>query len=173
MGLFTVEQAWAGQMARVVSLDGGIGGHNPIKPLDSLTSNSILCNCKFTSNRKLLLSLGQSDYHHPIPPIAQLIHWEHVSISPHFSGGIFGMEEQTTEITRPIIVDLGKQRAKKIKQLKRGKGKLWTEVIDVVEEVSAQLGDEAEGKTIVPLVLVYRKKDKRKSLNSLLPFAPR
>jgi hypothetical protein len=86
------------------------------------------------------------------------------------------MEEQsesTTEITRPIIVDLGKQRRKHIKRLKRGKGKLWAEVIDVVEEVSDQLGDDAEGKTIVPLVLVYRKKDKRNALNPLLPFAPR
>lgn len=79
----------------------------------------------------------------------------------------------TTDVTQPIIVDLGKQRPKRIKQLKRGEGKLWDEVVDVVEEVSAQLGDELNGKTIVPVILVYRKKEKRKARNSLLPFAPR
>jgi hypothetical protein len=81
--------------------------------------------------------------------------------------------EATTQVIQPIIVELGKQRPKDIKRLKRGEGKLWDEVVDVVEEVSAQLGDTANGKTIVPVVLIYRKKEKRNSLNSLLPFAPR
>jgi hypothetical protein len=79
--------------------------------------------------------------------------------------------EATTDVTQPIIVDLGKQRPKRIKQLKRGEGKLWDEVVDVIEEVSAQLGDEVNGKTIVPVILVYGKKAKRKALNPLLPFA--
>jgi hypothetical protein len=90
---------------------------------------------------------------------------------------IFSMEdgqvEVTVDVTQPIIVDLGKQRSKRIKQLKRGRGKLWNEVVDVIEEVSAQLGDEVDGKTIVPVVMVYRKKNKRRSMNPLLPFAPR
>lgn len=82
--------------------------------------------------------------------------------------------EATTDVTHPIIIDLGKQRPKKIKKLKRGKGKLWDEVVDVINEVSEQLGEDAEGKTIVPLILVYRKKSKkRKGFNPLLPFAPR
>jgi hypothetical protein len=81
--------------------------------------------------------------------------------------------EANTQVTQPIMVDMGKQRPKEIKRLKRGEGKLWDEVIDVVEEVSAQLGDEANGKTIVPVILVYRKKEKRSNLSSLLPFAPR
>jgi hypothetical protein len=81
--------------------------------------------------------------------------------------------EATVDVTQPIIVDLGKQRPKQIKRLKRGRGKLWAEVVDVIEEVGAQLGDDLEGKTIVPVVMVYRKKSKRKGLNPLLPFAPR
>lgn len=81
--------------------------------------------------------------------------------------------ELTTEVTQPIIIDLGKQRPKQIKKLKKGEGKLWEEVVDVIDEVNMQLGDEVHGKTIVPLVLVYRKKTKRKSINPLLPFAPR
>jgi hypothetical protein len=84
-----------------------------------------------------------------------------------------GQVEVTVDVTQPIIVDLGKQRPKRIKQLKRGRGKLWNEVVDVIEEVSAQLGDEVDGKTIVPVVMVYRKKSKRRSVNPLLPFAPR
>lgn len=81
---------------------------------------------------------------------------------------------EAADVTQPIIVDLGKQRPKRIKQLKRGEGKLWDEVVDVIEEVSLQLGDEVDGKTIVPVILVYRKKGKkRKALNPLLPFAPR
>jgi hypothetical protein len=84
-----------------------------------------------------------------------------------------GQVEVTVAVTQPIIVDLGKQRPKRIKQLKRGRGKLWNEVVDVIEEVSAQLGDEVDGKTIVPVVMVYRKKSKRRSVNPLLPFAPR
>jgi hypothetical protein len=84
-----------------------------------------------------------------------------------------GQVEVTTDVIQPIIIDLGKQRPKQIKRLKRGRGKLWDEVVDVVEEVSAQLGDELDGKTIVPLVMVYRKKSKRKAINPLLPFAQR
>jgi hypothetical protein len=84
-----------------------------------------------------------------------------------------GQVEATVDVTQPIIVDLGKQRPKQIKRLKRGRGKLWAEVVDVIEEVGDQLGDDLEGKTIVPVVMVYRKKTKRKGLNPLLPFAPR
>jgi hypothetical protein len=81
------------------------------------------------------------------------------------------LEEETVEVTQPIIIDLGKQRPKQIKRLKRGRGKLWNEVVDVIDEVSVQLGEEAEGKVLVPIVMVYRKKRKRRRINPLLPFA--
>jgi hypothetical protein len=82
------------------------------------------------------------------------------------------MEEAAVEVTQPIIIDLGKQRRKHIKRLKRGRGKLWDEVVDVLEEVSVQLGEEAQDKILVPVVMVYRKKKKKgKRVNLLFPFA--
>ena len=71
-------------------------------------------------------------------------------------------DEQEIEVTEPIIINMGKQRRKRIKRLLSGRGKLWSEVEGVIEEVSTQLGEDLEGKTIVPLVLVYRRRPKRK-----------
>jgi hypothetical protein len=76
----------------------------------------------------------------------------------------------TTEMTQPIIIYLGKQKPKAVKALKDGEGDLWTEVLDVVEEVKEMLGTEAEGKMLVPVVLIYERKPKRRvaNLNRLL-----
>jgi hypothetical protein len=78
--------------------------------------------------------------------------------------------EPEAAVTRPILVDLGKVRGKQVKRLKRGQGKLWDEVLDVCEEVSHQLGEEAEGKVLVPVVMVYRKKRKKQGGNPLFPL---
>ena len=72
-------------------------------------------------------------------------------------------ETVTTEMTQPVIIDLGKQKAGKLKALKNGEGKLWEEVLEVVEEVKEMLGEEAEGKILVPVVMVYQEKPKQKS----------
>ena len=79
-------------------------------------------------------------------------------------------EENVVEVTNPIIVDLGKQRPKRIKGLKRGEGKLMNEVADVLEEVVVNLGDEIDGKTLVPVILVYEKKKKRKQRYRMFNF---
>ncbi len=65
------------------------------------------------------------------------------------------------EIVAPVIVSLGKKKKKQIKRLKRGKGGMMDEVMDVVDQVQEQLGDTADGKIIVPVVIIYRKKDRR------------
>jgi hypothetical protein len=65
------------------------------------------------------------------------------------------------EITTPIIVSLGKKKKKVIKRLKRGRGSAMDEVLDVVEQVQANLGDDAAGKVIVPVVVIYRQKMRR------------
>jgi hypothetical protein len=78
--------------------------------------------------------------------------------------------EADPAVTRPVIVDLGKARGKQVKRLKRGRGKLWDEVLDVCDEVSYQLGEEAEGKVLVPVVMVYRKKRKKQVVNPLFPL---
>jgi hypothetical protein len=69
--------------------------------------------------------------------------------------------QATVDVTQPIIVDLGKQRPKRIKALKRGNGKLWDEVAEVLDEVKANLGEDASGKLLVPVILVYRRQNRR------------
>ena len=65
------------------------------------------------------------------------------------------------DIIEPIIVNLGKKKRKQIKRLKNGKGKLWQDVIDVLDEVGEQIDDDGEGKIIVPVILIYKEKPKR------------
>ena len=72
---------------------------------------------------------------------------------------------ETTEMTQPVIIDLGKQKPKAVKALKEGEGKLWGEVIEVVEEVKDMMGEEAEGKVLIPIVLVYERMPKRRQRN--------
>ena len=78
--------------------------------------------------------------------------------------------KQELEATVPIVVELGKQRKRRIRDLKRGRGKLMDEVADVIDQVKTDLGDEAAGKVVVPIVVVYRKKSKRKNKVRLFPF---
>ena len=73
------------------------------------------------------------------------------------------------EILRPIIIDLGKKKRKRIRRLKRGRGRLMGDVYDVVDEVKDSLGDEAEGKEFVPVVVIYRRKRKRGG-KAVFPF---
>jgi endonuclease V-like protein UPF0215 family len=84
------------------------------------------------------------------------------------------MSENQTDIkpevgvTEPIIINLRKQPNKRIKKLLKGRGKLWVEVVEVIDEVRIMLGDEIEGKTILPIILVYGKKAKKKRMRNLL-----
>jgi hypothetical protein len=73
-----------------------------------------------------------------------------------------GAEKYTpAEVTAPIIVSLGKKKRKVVKQLKRGKGKAMNEVTDVLDQVQERLGDQAEGKILVPVVIIYKEKQRR------------
>jgi hypothetical protein len=65
------------------------------------------------------------------------------------------------ETTVPIIVDLGKKKRRSLKSLKRGRGRLVDEVEQAIGEVREGLGAESENKEIVPIVIIYRKKQKR------------
>ena len=79
------------------------------------------------------------------------------------------MAEETktalTEMTQPVIIDLGKQRPKTIKEFKKGEGELWEEILDVAEEVKEMLGAEAEGKVLVPIIMLYQEKSRRRRLD--------
>jgi hypothetical protein len=68
---------------------------------------------------------------------------------------------ETADVTAPIIVSLGKKKRKAIKQLKRGKGSAMTEVLDVIDQVRATLGTQADGKILVPVVVLYERKQRR------------
>lgn len=63
---------------------------------------------------------------------------------------------------RPIFIDLGKRREKRIKQLKRGEGPLPQELAGVIEQVKRELaGEELAGKTLLPVVVIYKAKKKK------------
>ena len=68
---------------------------------------------------------------------------------------------ELADVTAPIIVSLGKKKRKAIKQLKRGKGSAMTEVMDVIDQVQETLGAQAEGKILVPVVVIYQRKPRR------------
>lgn len=70
--------------------------------------------------------------------------------------------------TDPVVVDLGKVKRKSIKALKQGRGPLADEIEDVVAQVRDGLGSAGAGQTIVPVIVLYRQKPKRKKLGSLL-----
>lgn len=71
----------------------------------------------------------------------------------------------TTEMTQPVIIDLGKQRRSALRDLKKGEGKLWDELFDVIDEVKEMLGADAEGKVLVPVVMLYQEKTSRRRLD--------
>jgi hypothetical protein len=63
----------------------------------------------------------------------------------------------------PIIVDLGSKKRKAVKRLKRGEGPLIEEVDEVLGQVRAELGAEAKDALVVPVILVYKRKARRRS----------
>jgi hypothetical protein len=71
-------------------------------------------------------------------------------------------------VTQPVIIDLGRQKPRDLKDLKKGEGKLWGEVLDIIEEVEDQLGEQTAGRVLVPVVLIYQKKFKRQPLDRLI-----
>ncbi len=76
--------------------------------------------------------------------------------------------EVNSSMTQPIIVDLGRRKASKLQELKDGEGELWDEVLDVLDEVKEALGQEAEGKLMVPVIMIYEKKQRLRRLEQVL-----
>ncbi len=64
----------------------------------------------------------------------------------------------------PVIIDLGKHRRKRIKDLRRGKGRLADEVSGCVEELKAAGTLASSAQTVVVVV-----REKRRRISSLLP----
>ena len=66
----------------------------------------------------------------------------------------------SVETVTPIVIDLGKKKKKQLRDLKRGQGKLVDEVSEVLERVRADMGAKADAGHLVPVVMIYRKKQK-------------
>jgi len=64
--------------------------------------------------------------------------------------------------TAPITLDLGQTKGKSLRKLSEGRGRLWGDVQDAINEVTRLLGEQAQGKQLVPVVVVYRRKIRRK-----------
>jgi hypothetical protein len=74
----------------------------------------------------------------------------------------FAASHLHSEVTAPIVVDLGRRRAKQIKKLRQGKGPLISEINDVIAQVRSALAADLDGKTLVPLVVVYKQKKRKR-----------
>lgn len=62
--------------------------------------------------------------------------------------------------TPPITVHLGKYTKRQLRKLDRGEGKVFDEVQAALEEVKVRLGSEANTKVLLPIVVIYKKKNK-------------
>lgn len=71
----------------------------------------------------------------------------------------------------PVIIDLGSKRKKLIKNLKNGTGKLMVEVEHAVDQARSALPDSDKNKAVIPVVVLYRKKGRKRGSKSL-PFSP-
>ena len=78
--------------------------------------------------------------------------------------------QEPAEANRPIVIDLGKRKRKRIKQLKKGRGPLVADVDATMAEMVRQLGAAAGGKEFVPVVVVFERKPKK--LRAPFPFFP-
>jgi hypothetical protein len=79
--------------------------------------------------------------------------------------------EAVPGVTIPIVVDLGKTKKKRIKELKEGRGALVTEIQQVVAEARERLGPDAKDKELIPVAVVYRRQAPRRK-KGMFPFAP-
>jgi hypothetical protein len=73
-------------------------------------------------------------------------------------------------VNAPLILDLGRTTRKNVRELRRGRGKLLGDIHDAIEEATTSLGDQADGKQLIPVVLIYQRKKKRSGRGAFLPF---
>jgi len=79
--------------------------------------------------------------------------------------------EALPRIPPPVIIDLGSRSKKAIKKLKKGQGKLMAEVDLAIAQSQSRLPDDQKNKQIIPVLIVYTKKAKRRKRGPL-PFLP-
>ena len=70
-------------------------------------------------------------------------------------------ENNTQDAKAPIVIDLGKRKAKSIKRLRKGKpGRLSDEVEECLEELKS---NDVISESVQPVVIIVREKKKRKA----------
>jgi len=68
-----------------------------------------------------------------------------------------------SNVPPPIVVNLGKKKKKQIKKLKKGRGPLIFKVYENVEVAKSRIGkEELKDKVLVPLVMLYKEKKKKR-----------
>jgi hypothetical protein len=73
----------------------------------------------------------------------------------------------------PVIIDLGRQNRKRIRDLKKHEGLLMQDVAKTVAEVRASSAELAN-KELVPLVFIYQKRSRRgKMSGQMMGMLPR
>lgn len=84
------------------------------------------------------------------------------------------MATPATDISRqkadgkpPVVIDLGKHRRKRIKDLRKGQGRLADEVNGCIEELKAAGTLAGDAQTVV--VVVRQKRGRNKALRDFLP----
>jgi hypothetical protein len=70
------------------------------------------------------------------------------------------MSEIGVTSSHTAVLDLGRRKKKAIRRLKDGEGQLAAEVSEAARSVAARHG--SEGKEVLPVVLLYRKRARRK-----------
>ncbi|MCC7031701.1 MAG: hypothetical protein IT179_02590 [Acidobacteria bacterium] len=71
------------------------------------------------------------------------------------------------EAKSPVVIDMGKQRRKRVKALRRGTGRLADKVSDTIEELRAAGTVAPDSQTVI--VIVRQRRRRSKGLRRLLP----
>jgi eukaryotic-like serine/threonine-protein kinase len=88
---------------------------------------------------------------------------------PEMGGLGMAQAADSTGDVPPIIIDVGKVKRRDLRDFREGHGTLAQEVTTALEETRKSLSPEAAKKELVPVVLVYRKRQRRRKKGSF-PF---
>jgi hypothetical protein len=89
-----------------------------------------------------------------------------MAASPVATAGRTDGPAQLSSGATPVVLDLGKQRRKRIKELRRGEGRLMDEVAASIEELRTAGALSADAQPVV--VIVRQKRRKTRGLPGLL-----
>jgi hypothetical protein len=77
-----------------------------------------------------------------------------------------GVPVQTSSaagVETPVVIDLGKVKRRRVKDLKRGQGALMGEVHAALLQMRTAMAASGQDKQIVPVVVLYKVKKKKKA----------